>query len=277
MTKPVIAITGTTGFIGSHLLAYLQQRGFTVIPLGRNQAAHWDLTQAPVPGLLQGVDILIHTALDKSDTGTVNLQGSAALFAAAKKEGVKKIIFFSSTSAHEAALSFYGKSKLAIEALLDKETDVILKCGLVLGNSGLFKQLLDFTLQKKKVPLINGGKQPIQYIAIDNICAAVAGVIEKALSGTFVLCSAEAVPYRRFFETIADVWQEKLQYISLPGWLLKMVISVAAFLHIKIPVRKENLLGLQAMKAVNSTADLKTLDITILPLRDILEAIKQAD
>lgn len=61
----VIAMTGSSGLVGTHLRAQLTTAGHTVIPLVRGEAGpgqrHWDMGE-PAPDLLEGVDAVVHTA-----------------------------------------------------------------------------------------------------------------------------------------------------------------------------------------------------------------------
>jgi nucleoside-diphosphate-sugar epimerase len=279
MNNTTIAITGASGFIGAYLVTYLKQKGFPVIELGRHFSAtegtqrKWLLEEQPGEELLKGIDILIHCAFIKNETGPVesgvNYKGSRNLFDAAQKAGIKKMIFFSTTSAHEASSSVYGRSKFSVEKLLDTGIHVILKPGLVIGRGGLFSEMLQFTLKKKIVPIINGGIQPMQTINIEAVAEAVENCILNNLHGRFVLTGKEVIPYKKFFATIAEVYKIKLRYIPLPVWLLKMVIIVGNMLHIKLPVNKENLHGLESMRASEGDAD--QLNIRPLGFKTTLE------
>ena len=74
MDKPVIAITGANGFIGSSLLQYFYDQNYPVIALARTlsvklavEVRSFNLEQPLQSDLLQGVDILIHFAFIKVD------------------------------------------------------------------------------------------------------------------------------------------------------------------------------------------------------------------
>ncbi|MEU0544783.1 TIGR01777 family oxidoreductase [Nocardia sp. NPDC005978] len=65
-TGATIAITGASGLVGSALAAFLSTGGHTVIRLVRHAPEHtgerqWD-TADPAPGLLDGVDAVVHLA-----------------------------------------------------------------------------------------------------------------------------------------------------------------------------------------------------------------------
>ncbi|MCX4098167.1 TIGR01777 family oxidoreductase [Nocardia sp. alder85J] len=64
-TPATIAITGSSGLVGTALTAFLRTGGHTVVPLVRGPAGpgerHWN-PDAPAPGLLDGIDAVVHLA-----------------------------------------------------------------------------------------------------------------------------------------------------------------------------------------------------------------------
>ena len=259
MDRPrVIAITGANGFIGSHLVEYFLAMGWQVRALMRTDRLE------PRPGLtgqpfdlaspnhfpdLSGCDVLIHCAYVKKQNddhaGNINLDGTRQLYELAKRNGVKKIIFLSSLSAHEQAVSEYGKTKLAIEKMLDPHTDLILKPGLVLGHGGLFGSILRMIRTLPILPLVDGGNQILQAIDIEDLCACVKAAIEKNISGSYVLIADADFTLRDMAETIRKRLKRNMLFLSLPYGLVEFGFRIAETLHISLPVNKENLLGLK--------------------------------
>jgi UDP-glucose 4-epimerase len=143
-----IAVTGATGFIGSHLSVRLARAGHQVVATGRNpskvpaladvagiELARGDLSDpSSWNACLKGCDTLVHIGLGWGDTGVEMLQNdteaSVRLFQAAVDEGVTRIIYTSSTAAcgemHPLnredmvlrPMDFYGATKAATEAYL---------------------------------------------------------------------------------------------------------------------------------------------------------------
>ena len=285
MHKPVIAITGANGFIGSSLLAFFYDQNYPVIALTKTPSAKpavevrsFNLEQSPPPDLLQGVDILIHCAFIRVDVdaeaGKLNYEGTKSLIECAHRNRVKKIIFFSSVSAHEHAHSSYGKSKLATESLFNLQTDAILKCSLVIGNSGLFQRMLRHVSSKKFIPLINGGQQPMQVIAIDDVLKAVHFIINNDIAGSFILANRQQFTYRSFFKALARINNRRIFFISLPASLLQIAIYISNLFKLPIPVNNDNLQGLNAMIYMNPENSLTQLHLTPLSLEEKMEQLK---
>jgi 2-alkyl-3-oxoalkanoate reductase len=112
-------VTGCGGFLGLELVRQLRARGDEVIGLARGrypevealgaQTAQVDLTDprvaAVLPGLLEGVDVVYHTAAragfwgPREDFVAINVDATARLLAAARQAGVKRFVYTSSPSA----------------------------------------------------------------------------------------------------------------------------------------------------------------------------------
>lgn len=120
-----LAITGATGFVGSHILARACALGHNVRALTRRapdpaSPATWipgDLADAAaLRRLCAGVDVVIHiagviNAPTRADFFEGNVAGTEALVDAARKEGVGRFVHLSSLAAREPDLSVYGASK----------------------------------------------------------------------------------------------------------------------------------------------------------------------
>lgn len=258
MDKLTIAITGANGFIGAYLVDYFLMRGWHVRALMRTPRLE------PRPGLsvepfdlaspnhfpdLAGCDVLIHCAYVKKQSddhaGNINLDGIHHLYELANQAGIKKFIFFSSLSAHEHAVSEYGKTKLAIEKLLDPHKDLILKPGLVLGHGGLFGSILRMIRSLPILPLVDGGSQPLQAIDIEDLARCVEVGIHKDISGTHTLIAEPDFTLRDMAELIRKRLNRRMFCLSLPYGLVKFGFTLTEALRIPLPVSKENLLGLK--------------------------------
>jgi nucleoside-diphosphate-sugar epimerase len=131
-TGQTIALTGATGFLGSHVLTALIQSGFKVKALTRKPQVElenvvWVIGSLDNPEsldtLVDGADTLIHLAgltkaLSRDVFFDVNVKGSLSLFNAAAKANIQHIVHISSLAARKPELSHYGASKAGTELLL---------------------------------------------------------------------------------------------------------------------------------------------------------------
>jgi nucleoside-diphosphate-sugar epimerase len=146
-SRPLVALTGATGFIGQHLLRELPKRGYrlrvllrrpSTIPLDSASAVIGDLARAQnMSQALAGVDAVIHSAgiahamsgVPEDDYRLLNTEATIRLAQAAQRAGARRFVFLSSIRAQCGAVEdavqteslepkpvdAYGRSKLAAE------------------------------------------------------------------------------------------------------------------------------------------------------------------
>jgi nucleoside-diphosphate-sugar epimerase len=284
MHKPVVAITGANGFIGSALVQFLENAGYPVITLARKKAGRkkggerlYDLQQPPAADLLAGVEILIHCAViwagGQIDAAQLNYQGTEKLIACARSNGVKKIIFISSVSAHDKAISAYGKGKFRTESLFDLQNDVVLRCSLVIGQGGLFGRMLHHALTKRIVPLFYKGRQQVQVISIDDVLASVLTIITGNMAGRYILANRQHITYRSIFETIARVYKKRVIFIPVPVSIIQFLINITSLLKLPFPVNNENIQGLKTVQFMDPEASLQQLHLNPASLEEKLQSM----
>jgi len=145
-----VLVTGSTGFVGGHLVEALVQRDHYVVAMARQESdvgflkrIHVEIRRANMndPDSLQkalvGVDTVVHLAAYYTFSGTmemyekVNVQGTKNLLEAMRQTGVRRIVYCSTTEvigptpngiADESSACHpyyeYGRSKLKAEGLI---------------------------------------------------------------------------------------------------------------------------------------------------------------
>lgn len=132
----IVAITGATGFAGSHVVAELERCGHRLRALVRRpesavlpaavEKVKGDLSDAgALRQLVTGADAVVHlagalAALHREDYFRVNEEGTQGLIQAALAAGTGRFIHMSSLAAREPQLSPYGASKRAGEEAVAK-------------------------------------------------------------------------------------------------------------------------------------------------------------
>lgn len=190
-----LAITGGTGFVGSHLIE-------TAVAAGHRVAA---LTRRPQPRT-EGVD-WIDGALDRPDSlgslcancdavihvaGVINgdaqafhqgnVVGTEAMIAAATAAGIGRFIHVSSLAAREPGLSAYGRSKC------ESEEPVIAACGdwTIIRPPAIYgprdREMLDlFRFARRRVlPLPPGGH--LSMIHVQDLCDLILTCLDQEAS-----------------------------------------------------------------------------------------------
>jgi UDP-glucose 4-epimerase len=228
--KPLIALTGATGFIGQHLLRELPRRGYRLrVLLRRPSNAPLDCASALIGDLarphnmseaLAGADAVIHSAgiahtmsgLPEDDYRLLNTEATLKLARAAERAGVKRFVFLSSVRAQCGSTAdgvltesqepkptdAYGRSKLAAEqGLAETGVDwVALRLALVYGPGvqGNMAKLAELARSPYPLPL-GGLKARRSLLGLDNLVEAIAKVLEAKtpLRRPFIVSDPEAL------------------------------------------------------------------------------------
>lgn len=235
-----IAITGTSGFIGSALVTALSGHGHDVVPIVRRPAAAGEISWDPAGGRLdaadlQGVDAVVHLAgagigdhrwtddyrrtLVESRTRSTNLLSEAI---AAAKDGPQVLLSGS-------AVGFYGPSG---DEILDERSPagadflaqlcrdweastataaaagvrvVHLRTGIVLGRGG---GVLTKLLPLFKLGLggrFGSGRQWMSWITLDDEIGAIEHLLTSSASGAHNLTAPTPVTNAELTSTLAGV------------------------------------------------------------------------
>jgi UDP-glucose 4-epimerase len=226
--KPLVALTGATGFIGRYLLKELPKRGYrlrvllrrpAMLPEGCASAVIGDLARPyNMSEALAGVDAVIHTAgiantmsgVPEDDYRLFNTGATVGFAKAAQRARVKRFVFLSSVRAQsgptcEGVLTedreprptdAYGRSKLAAEqGLAATDLDwVALRLALVYGPgvAGNMAKLVKLARSPYPLPLA-GLKSRHSLLSLDNLVAAVDTVLkaEGALKRPLIVADSK--------------------------------------------------------------------------------------
>ena len=264
VNRPLIALTGATGFIGQHLLRELPKRGYrlrvllrrpSVVPMESASAVVGDLARPQnMAAALADVDAVIHSAgiahamsgLPEDDYRMLNTEATIGLARAAQRAGAKRFVFLSSIRAQcgptadhvlteELApepTDAYGRSKLAAEqgvAELDLDW-VALRLVLVYGPGvkGNMAELLRFARLPYPLPvgLLHARRS---LLALDNLVAAVDTVLTAPgrLRRPLIVADPTALTIAEMVTALRRGLGRKGGLIPVPPSLLKMALRAA--------------------------------------------------
>ncbi|PVE24808.1 NAD-dependent dehydratase [Microvirga sp. KLBC 81] len=230
MNAPLIALTGSTGFIGRHLLAELPKRGYRIrvllrrpsdVPEGASSAVIGDIASPQnMAAALRDVDMVIHSAAlahamsgqPENDYRTINTDATIKLAHAAERAGVKRFVFLSSIRAQSGPVAegvlteemepkptdAYGRSKLEAEkGLAELGLDwAALRPVLVYGPGvkGNMAALLKLAHSPWPLPL-GGLRGKRSLLSLDNLTAALDTLLKAQgpLKRPFIAADPEPV------------------------------------------------------------------------------------
>ncbi|HEY5625178.1 MAG TPA: NAD-dependent epimerase/dehydratase family protein [Dehalococcoidia bacterium] len=260
------AVTGANGFVGSRIAKHLSQHG-EVREMTRHSELRFALGE-PVPdAALAGVDVLVHCAYDfrpKSwrDIKSANVTGTLALFDAARRAGVQRVIFISSMSAFEGCRSKYGRAKLAIErkAREHHTQTVIVRPGLVYDREagGIVGAMQGFIGRLPVVPLVGGG-QEFYTCHSEDLAQAVLELSDGPLPEQPVIAAeARSRTYREILSTIAEAGGRKPLFLPVPYLLAYSGLKALEALRVPTGFRSDSLVGLMNADPAPQFSPLKT-------------------
>jgi NADH dehydrogenase len=225
-----VAITGGTGFIGSHLARALVSKGHfpRILARGLNHRDESirNLTNAPyMPvsltddkklfGAFQGCDVVAHLAginyePHSGDFYKNHVESAVHLIHTARKAGVSKIVYVSCQRARPKCMNKYYESKWEAEQLIRAcEIDyTILKPAIVYGKYDRFlssiKQHLD---NGSMVPTVGLMEKKINPVSIDDLVAILmAALLDEQLERQTVnVQGPEAITYSEAVKRTAKV------------------------------------------------------------------------
>ena len=240
--KLKVLVTGSSGFIGGHLVRYLLERGYEVSCLVRAASKPGALAEFPVTRIsgsyfdleslrraVKGMDYIFHagavlSAPDWSGYFKTNVQGTANILEACAQvnPGLRKFIYVSSISAAGPALdkkplresddcrpvSLYGKSKYLAEqsavAFFNRLPIVIIRPPNVLGVGQ--KELLDVMklLRRRIVPMIGRREKQTSICFVQDLVRALVltAEAEQAKGKTYFVAAAEIYSWRQLLEQL---------------------------------------------------------------------------
>ena len=217
MTTRKVGITGSAGFIGRHLEAWLRQKGHDVI------CFEGDIVDPDgVRRLVEDCEVIFHLAGrnigPEDEILRVNTEGTRLLAEAAAALGDRHVIFSSSNLVVRRPESAYAKSKLAGEEMLAG----------IAGSNGCKVSLFRIanvygpgsrpfynsvvatfcwyaaTGRRGELPIHGDGSQVVEFVPVGEVVEILSASLDQAEPLHQAEIPGEAFPVRELGETICD-------------------------------------------------------------------------
>ncbi len=263
--KRAVLITGATGFIGTHLLQKLiLDDRYQVLVFSRQKSPALGryagkvtvisgdiVNREAVEQAVSRAEIIVHLAASVSSTDRkrnqeVNVEGTKNIIAAAKKYGVKRIVFTSTVLAGLENPCHYGWTKRQAEELLRQSglEVTILRFCLVYGagSNGFAKMIKNVTAIPGLIPIIGFGKHHNQPVYVDDVIAALITCLslENTIGKTYTLAGPSALESKEILKSIAGQLQLRKIFVPLPKVLWLAVGLLAERLLAQPPLTKRD-------------------------------------
>lgn len=284
--RPVVAVTGASGYVGGVILDALGADagviGLVRHPTPSFPAVPWrfDDSVEAMTAALCGIkaDVIVHAAWDMTAATLVEMRGGSVgavrrLLAAARAARVSRFVFISTISAFDGAVSAYGRAKREAERLVQAEGGVVIRLGLVHGprSGGVFGAVRDTVRRSRFVPLIGDGSAP-QYLLSE---AALGKVVRLAVQGAFdedpgpiTLADPAPIPFRALVAQIAQAEGRRVTLLAMPWPVLFAGLWLTERLGLRLGLRSDSVISFVRQDPHPNFAALQRLgliDIVTMP------------
>lgn len=227
-----IAVTGSSGFIGRHVTAFLAARGDEVVPVRR------PFTPATLREVLRGADAVVHLAgvvstLRDRELFEANVNGSRVVAEAVRSAGARLVHISSLAAAGPASpaaprseddppapITAYGRSKLEGEravAAIDGLRWTLLRPGVVYGpGDRALLPLFSFAL-RGVMPLVGRKNAAYTFIHVADLVRAIEAAIDRPVGGdTIFVGHPRPVTTREILEGVRAATGARAAIIRIP-------------------------------------------------------------
>ena len=235
-----LAVTGGTGFVGTHLLDAARAAGHQLSALTRRDQApregvEWiggDLgSRAALERLVDGADAIVHVAGTISAPNAAgfekgNVAGTLAMLAAATAGGVRRFVHVSSLAAREPKLSLYGSSKARAEELVHNSglDWSIVRPPAVYGPGD--KETLELFRMAKLGLMLMPPKGRVSVIHANDLARLLLALAGPAVPSNMLIEADDGRPggwtHREFARALAAAVGTRPAILSSPGIVLRL-------------------------------------------------------
>lgn len=300
VTEKAILITGSTGFVGSHLAGRLAGCGYSLRELVRagaspvrGQPAEGDITKLDsLVNACAGIDTVVHLVAVIREKGgatfqSVNHLGTVNILRAAAESGVRRFIHMSALGAVNDPAYKYAFSKWQAEEAV-KASGVswtILRPSVIYGRGfGFFSRLVQSMRLSPPflIPVPGRGNALFQPVAVEDVVSCIVRAVEDdGFAGKVCEIGGPGhVSYSGMVDSLFKVLGTGRVKVPVPMALMKAVVPVMESVFKDPPVTSVELKQLELNNITGVDSVFKNfgfhprgLDEGLFEIRDYLKSI----
>ena len=278
-----IAITGATGFVGSHLASRLASEGHEVVRIARRARGGDD---AIVQSRLDDVDQLttafadcnavahcagINREIGDQTYARVHVEGTRNVVDAARKAGIEKIVLMSFLRARPQCGSPYHESKWEAEEIVRNSglDYTIVKAGVVYGRGDHMLDHLSHALHTFPVfGLVGFKEKSIRPLAVEDLVHVMrAALVDRRMKRqTIALLGPEEIYLSEAVRRVAEVIGKQPLMIHMPICFHKLLASFCEW-TMKVPLVSLAQVRILSEGVVEPASPVVPLPYDLLPTR----------
>lgn len=290
-----IAITGGTGFVGSHLARRLLAEGHEVVLVSRKVARSVNRNDGAVnhapgvtrvssdlsdPGVLAdafaGCDAVAHCAGINREIGTqtfqrIHIDGTRNVVTAARRAAVRRIILMSFLRARPDCGSPYHESKWAAEEIVRNSglEYTIAKAGMVYGRGDHMLDHLSHAFYTLPILATVGFRQKaIRPLAVDDLTQVLhAALVDGRLTNqTIAITGAEELYLSDAARRVAEVLGRRVMIFPAPVWF-HYALAFVCEASMKVPLVARAQVRILSEGVVEPPTPCDALPADLVPVR----------
>ncbi len=286
-----MAITGGTGFVGSHLAKRVIAEGHSVVVLSRradrqagerNESARVtcvssDLSDIPVlADAFAGCDAVAHCAGINREIGSqtfqrIHIDGTRNVVEAAKHAGVRRIALMSFLRARPDCGSPYHESKWAAEEIVRNSglDFTVVKAGMVYGRGDHMLDHLSHTIYTLPILATVGLKEKaIRPLAVDDLIHILSAALVdgRLATHTVAVTGAEELYLSDAARLVAKVIERDVWIVPAPLWFHYALAQVCEW-AMKVPLVAKAQVRILSEGVVEPATICDPLPADLMPVR----------
>lgn len=258
---PAIFLTGSSGFVGSAVLAELRARGWQVHALTHRRSPEADadplvwsfagglFDPATVDAAMQGCSAAIHLVgiiaerpADGVTFERIHVEGTRRVIESAQRQNVRRVIHMSALGARPDAVSDYHRTKWQAEELVrNSGLDwTIIRPSMIHGPGGEFMEMEAGWAHGRRAPFLfmpyfgkgalgTGGSGRIQPVFVGDVARAFVEAIEntKTIGQTYDLGGPDGMDWATMHAIVSRVLRGRSRMsLGIPTWYARLLTRI---------------------------------------------------